>query len=183
MSYIFLDRDGVINYDSDEYIKSAEEWHAIPGSLEAIASLNRAGYKVLVVSNQSGLARGLFDLDALNQMHKKFIHELAAVGGYVEEIIFCPHLPSDDCECRKPKPGMFYQLQKKYHMDFTKTYFVGDTMADVQVAKIIGCYPLLVLTGKGKKTLDAHPEYVKKIPCFLNLSQAAKFVLENPFYA
>lgn len=176
MPFIILDRDGVINCDSDEYIKSADEWVPIPGSLEAIANLNRAGYQVLVVTNQSGIARGLFDLEALNGMHEKFISELTAVGGYVEEIFFCPHQPSDHCECRKPKPGLLHQIQKKYAVDFQQTFFIGDNISDMELAQAVGCNPILVLTGKGQRVLQSHPEWVSK-PHFVDLAEAVRFIL------
>jgi len=178
MSFIILDRDGVINQDSDDYIKSADEWIPIPGSLEAIATLNRAGYQVLIVTNQSGIARGLFDLETLNQMHEKFVNELAAVGGYVEEIFFCPHQPSDYCECRKPKPGMLHQIQKKYDIDLKKTFFIGDNLCDRQLAQAVGCQPILVLTGKGQRTLQNHPELAIDLH-FPDLSAAVTFILER----
>jgi len=183
MSYIIIDRDGVINDDSDDYIKSADEWHAIPGSLEAIADLNRAGFHVLVASNQSGISRGLFDLETLNQMHEKLFQELTSVGGYIDEIFFCPHQPADNCDCRKPKPGMFYQIQKKYNVDFKSTYFIGDAIADLQVAQAVGCRFLLVLTGKGQRTLEKFPEQTSSIPCFANLAEASRFVLREKEYA
>src|SRR5262245_44208111 len=152
MPFIILDRDGVINYDSEEYIKSPEEWLPIPNSLEAIAQLNRFGFRVLIVTNQSGIARGYFDLQMLDLIHEKFIQELSSVGGYVEEIFFCPHRPEDVCDCRKPKPGLLYQIQNRYPIYFPQTYFIGDTFSDVQAAESVGSIPLLVLTGKGQQT-------------------------------
>jgi len=143
--FIILDRDGVINYDSDHYIKSPEEWHAIPGSLEAIADLNRAGYHVVVATNQSGIARGHYDLETLDRIHEKLMRELASVGGYIDEIFFCPHHPNDHCECRKPKLGLFLQIQKKYTVHFAETYFIGDSYTDMQVAEATGCKPILYL--------------------------------------
>src|SRR5579862_2669163 len=111
MPYIILDRDGVINYDSEAYIKSPEEWLPIPGSLEAIATLNRHGFRVLIATNQSGVSRGYYDLAMLDRIHEKLVAQLAAVGGCIEEIFFCPHHPDDHCVCRKPKPGMIYQIK------------------------------------------------------------------------
>ena len=119
MPFILLDRDGVINFDSHEYIKSPAEWRPIPGSLEAIAQLNRHGFRVLVVTNQSGVARGYFDLDILSQIHEKLVNELASVGGYVEEFFFCPHHPDEACDCRKPKPGMVTWICS------TRIFFIG----------------------------------------------------------
>jgi len=176
MSYIILDRDGVINFDSDQYIKSPEEWLPIPGSLEAIAALNRAGYRVLVATNQSGVARGLYDLDTLDQIHEKMMRELAAVGGYVEEIFFCPHHPDESCECRKPKPGMLYAIQAKYGISLPDTFYIGDSLADVGVAEATGCKLLLVLTGNGHVTLERNPA-LSVLPRFNNLAEAADYVL------
>jgi D-glycero-D-manno-heptose 1,7-bisphosphate phosphatase len=178
MKYIILDRDGVINHDSLEYIKSPEEWIAIPGSLEAIATLNRSGYHVFVATNQSGIARGYYDLDTLNQIHEKFTHELAAVGGYVDEIFFCPHHPDEKCFCRKPRPGMLHQIRDKYHLDLRHVYFIGDSATDVDVSLSTGCKPLLVLTGNGQKTLAKYAQS-HQIPAFKNLDDAVQFVITH----
>lgn len=176
MPFVILDRDGVINHDSAEYIKSPEEWIAIPKSLEAIAQLNRAGFRVLVVTNQSGIARGYYDIATLDRIHEKFIHELAAVGGYVDEIFYCPHHPDEKCQCRKPQPGLFHQIEEKYPIDLSQTFFIGDSWSDMHVAKTTGCLPLLVLTGNGKKTLADYPEY-RSIPHFSDLSEAISYIL------
>ncbi len=173
---IILDRDGVINYDSEYYIKSPDEWLPIPGSLAAIAQLNRAGYRVLIATNQSGVARGLYDLPMLSRIHEKLLNELASVGGHIEEIFFCPHHPDDNCDCRKPKLGMFKQIQAKYGADLSNTFFIGDTLTDIQVAQEVPCKPILVLTGKGQQTLSDHPELVS-IPHFLDLAEAVRYVL------
>lgn len=175
MPFVIIDRDGVINYDSDEYIKTPEEWQPIPGSLEAIALLNRCGFRVLVVTNQSGVGRGLYDLATLQRIHAKLHHALAAVGGHIEEILFCPHHPDENCLCRKPKPGLLYAIQEKYHIDFAKTFFIGDSIADIKVAREVGCNPILVLTGKGEKALADYPELLE-IPYFADLTQAAEYV-------
>lgn len=176
MTFIILDRDGVINYDSDEYIKSPDEWHAIPGSLDAIAQLNRSGFRVLVATNQSGVARGYYDLETLDDIHEKFIRELAAVGGHIDEIFFCPHHPDEKCICRKPKPGMLYQIEEKYPIDFASTYFIGDSFVDVQAAQTVGCRPLLVLSGKGQRSIEQYPELLT-IPNFQNLAEAVDYVI------
>lgn len=178
MSFIILDRDGVINYDSAEYIKSPEEWQAIPGSLEAIAQLNRHGFRVLVVTNQSGIGRGFYDIETLDNIHEKFLRELAAVGGYVDEIFFCPHHPNDGCTCRKPKPGLFYKLQEKYPVNFAETFFIGDSLGDVQVAKVVGCEPLFVLSGKGDEALSAYPEFASVLR-FPHLTSAVDYVISK----
>jgi D-glycero-D-manno-heptose 1,7-bisphosphate phosphatase len=178
MPFIILDRDGVINYESEEYIKSPEEWLPIPSSLDAIAQLNRFGFRVLIATNQSGIARGYLNLETLDLIHEKFMQELRAVGGYVDEIFFCPHHPEDHCACRKPKPGLFYQMQERYPVNFAQTFFIGDTMSDVEVAQCVGCMPLLVLTGKGQKNLENYPELLK-IPNFSDLARAVEYVLSR----
>jgi len=151
---IILDRDGVINMDSPNFIKSEEEWQPIPGSLEAIATLNKHGFTVFVTTNQSGIARGLLDLQTLNRIHQKMINALALVGGKIEGIYFCPHGPDDDCFCRKPLPGMFQQIAKDYNIDFNqqKVPAIGDSLRDLEAAVLAHCEPILVLTGNGKKT-------------------------------
>lgn len=176
MTYVILDRDGVINYDSDHYIKSPEEWIAIPGSLEAIAQLNRCGFRVIVATNQSGIARGYFNYETLNEIHNKFHSELAAVGGCIEEIFFCPHHPEEGCVCRKPKPGLLHQIKEKYAINLPDTFFIGDSFTDVQAAISAGCKPILVLTSKGIRSLETNPE-LKNIPHFDNLEQAANYVI------
>lgn len=176
MSFVILDRDGVINYDSDEYIKSPDEWHPIPGSLNAIAQLNRAGFKVLVATNQSGIARGYYDVPTLDRIHEKLMQELATVGGFIDEIFFCPHHPDDCCACRKPKPGLLYQIKTKYPVILQETFFIGDSLTDIKAAQIAGCLPLLVLTGKGQASLEKHPELLT-IPAFENLARAVDYVL------
>lgn len=178
MKIIILDRDGVINYDSDYYIKSPDEWHPIPGSLKAVADLNRAGYTIVIATNQSGVARGLYSVDTLNQIHDKLARELAVFGGSVQEVFFCPHHPDEKCDCRKPKRGLFTQIQEKYQLDLTKIYFVGDSATDMQVGLEVGCKPLLVLTGNGQKTLANHPEF-SDIPRFDDLAGAVAYILSQ----
>ena len=152
---VILDRDGVINVDSDAFIKSPDEWVAIPGSLEAIARLNQAGYRVAIASNQSGIGRGLFDMAALNAMHEKMNRAAAAVGGRIDAVFFCPHTQEDDCECRKPKPGMLQQIVERFEIDPEDTPVVGDSLRDLQAGAALGFATHLVLTGKGQKTLAA----------------------------
>jgi len=149
MKLVILDRDGTINEDSDEFVKSPEEWLPLPGALEAIARLNHAGWHVAVASNQSGLGRGLFDMDALNAMHTKMNKLLAAHGGRVDAIFFCPHAPDDQCSCRKPLPGLFEQIGERFGVDLKGVPAVGDTLRDIQAGHAVGCEPHLVLTGKG----------------------------------
>jgi D-glycero-D-manno-heptose 1,7-bisphosphate phosphatase len=149
---IILDRDGVINHDSPDFIKSPKEWLPIPGSLEAIARLNQAGYRVVVASNQSGIARELFDIVTLNAIHQK-MHALAQqVGASIDAIFFCPHAAADSCDCRKPKPGMFTEIGQRYKISLKGVPAVGDSLRDLQAGFISGCVPYLVLTGKGEKT-------------------------------
>jgi len=153
--WLILDRDGVINYDSDNFIKSEDEWRPLPGSLQAIADLNRAGYRIVVISNQSGLSRGLFDQNTLTAMHQKFTQLLAKLGGQIEHIYFCPHGPDDNCECRKPLPGLFTQFARDYAVDLNSVAAIGDSLRDLQAAHAAGAEPILVQTGKGERSLAA----------------------------
>ncbi|PKO51310.1 MAG: D-glycero-beta-D-manno-heptose-1,7-bisphosphate 7-phosphatase [Betaproteobacteria bacterium HGW-Betaproteobacteria-21] len=152
MKLIILDRDGVINFDSEQFIKSPDEWKAIPGSLEAIARLNQWGWRVVVASNQSGIGRGLFGMDTLNAINDKMVKGLSQVGGRLDAIFFCPHSADSTCNCRKPKPGMFVQIGERFNVDLTGTPVVGDSLRDLQAGVAVGCKPYLVLTGKGTKT-------------------------------
>lgn len=151
---VILDRDGVINLDSDYFVKSPEEWIPIPGSLEAIAELNHAGYRVVVASNQSGIGRGLFEMSALNAMHQKMHKALMALGGRVDAIFFCPHTAAEACDCRKPKAGMLHQIAERFDVDLRGVPIVGDSLRDLQAGIEVGCAPHLVKTGKGLRTLD-----------------------------
>ena len=154
MKLIVLDRDGVINLDSDDYIKSVDEWQPIPGSIEAIARLSLNDYRVVVATNQSGIARGYFDLDTLNEMHAK-LHQLVSVaGGCIDAIFFCPHGPDDGCDCRKPKPGMLLDISERLRTDLEGVPVVGDSLRDLQAAEAVKARPVLVRTGKGERTLD-----------------------------
>ena len=148
---IILDRDGVINEDSPDFVKSPEEWHAIPGSLEAIALLNKANILVAIASNQSGLARGLFSEITLDAIHRKMAHALMTHHGYIDRIFYCPHGPNDDCDCRKPKPGLLLQAMHYFHVTPEETCFVGDSQRDIDAAIAAHCQPILVRTGNGKK--------------------------------
>lgn len=149
MKLVILDRDGTINADSDDFVKTADEWVPLPGSLEAIARLNHAGWHVVVVSNQSGLGRGLFDVASLNAMHSKMHKLLAAHGGRIDAVFYCPHSPDEACTCRKPLPGLFEQVGERYGIDLKGVPCVGDSLRDVQAGAVVGCEPHLVLTGKG----------------------------------
>lgn len=152
MKLVILDRDGVINEDSDEFIKSPEEWQPLPGSLEAITRLTQAKYRIVVASNQSGLARGLLNIDTLNQIHEKMHRSLAELGGYIDVVFFCPHSPKAACTCRKPKPGLFLDIANRLGIHLTGVPAVGDSLRDLQAATTAGASPVLVRTGKGKKT-------------------------------
>ncbi len=152
---VILDRDGVINVDSALFIKSPDEWVAIEGSLEAIALLNQAGYRVVVASNQSGIGRGLFDMAALNAMHHKMHTALAAVGGRIDAVFFCPHTAQDQCDCRKPRAGMLKMIAERFDIDRAQTPVVGDALRDLQAGAAEGFPVHLVLTGKGRETLSA----------------------------
>ncbi len=176
---ILLDRDGVINHNTDDYIKSPDEWCPIPGSLDAIADLNRAGFRVIVVSNQSGIARGFYTLSTLSDIHEKFIRLLAEVGGHIDDILFCPHHPSENCACRKPKLGLFRRIQEKYHDTLENTFFIGDSLSDMQAALALPCKPLLALTGNGEKTLRKNADLLKDVPCKKNLLEAVQYVLQH----
>jgi D-glycero-D-manno-heptose 1,7-bisphosphate phosphatase len=150
----------VINIDSDQYVKSADEWIPLPGSLEAIAELNQAGYQVTVATNQSGLARGLFTINDLHAMHQKMMDLLAPLGGRVDSIFFCPHVDADQCGCRKPLPGLMRDIASRYRkadsvMPLTGVPIVGDSLRDLEAATVLGASPHLVRTGKGQKTVDA----------------------------
>ncbi|MFQ1063793.1 D-glycero-beta-D-manno-heptose 1,7-bisphosphate 7-phosphatase [Bordetella trematum] len=152
MKLIILDRDGVINRDSDAFVKSPEEWVALPGSLEAIARLSQSGWTVAIATNQSGLARGLFDMNTLNAIHAKLHREVAALGGDVDAIFLCPHGPDDGCVCRKPLPGMMHDIARRYDISLAGVPAVGDSLRDLQASAQAGCTPWLVLTGNGEKT-------------------------------
>lgn len=156
--WVILDRDGVINADSVDYIKSLEEWHPIPGSLEAIAQLIQAGHSVLIATNQSGLARGLFDASALNAIHDRLRAELQALGAKLGGIYVCPHHPDAGCACRKPKPGLLQEMERDFSIDWGKAILVGDSWRDMEAARAMGCAVILVKTGNGEKTLREHPE-------------------------
>ena len=152
MKLVILDRDGVINHDSASYIKSPDEWKPIAGRLEAIALLNQAGYRVLVATNQSGVGRGLFDMATLNAIHDKMHRALGLVGGHVDGIFYCPHANDAGCTCRKPRPGLLDEISKRFGVSLEGVPFIGDSLRDLQAGAAVGAQPVLVLTGKGKKT-------------------------------
>ncbi len=155
MKLVVLDRDGTINHDSDQYIKSPAEWKPIKGSLEAIARLTQSGHRVVVATNQSGIARGLFDMTTLNAIHDAMQRAVQRAGGRIDAIFFCPLAIDADCECRKPKPGMLLEIGRRLNADLEGVPVVGDALRDLQAAQAVRARPVLVLTGKGKKTRSA----------------------------
>lgn len=169
MRLIILDRDGVINEDSDDYIKSPDEWIPIPGSLEAVARLNRADYRVVVATNQSGIARGYFDLDTLSQIHEKMYRMLASHGGRIDAVFFCPHSPEDACACRKPQPGLLEDIAGRLRMPLESVPAVGDSLRDIEAARAVGAKPILLRSGKGERTL-AQGEGLDNVPVYDNLA-------------
>ncbi len=179
MRLIILDRDGVINHDSDDYIKSVDEFIPIDGSLEAIAKLNHAGYSVMVATNQSGIARGMFNIETLNAMHNKLRTELNAYGGCIDGIFFCPHGPEDHCQCRKPLPGLFHEIAKRVGRTLADVPAIGDSYRDIQAAQAVGATPVLLKTGKGARTLASKAEALQGIPVFNDLSEFVDVFLQG----
>ena len=172
--YVLLDRDGVINHDSDAFIKSPDEWLPIEGSLEAIALLNASGYQVIVVTNQSGIARGLFDEAMLEKIHAKMRRLVSEKGGHIAAIYYCPHGADSACDCRKPRVGLLKAFAADFNADLTTITVIGDSLRDLQAADAAGAKPILVKTGKGQKTLMNNPQL--NIPVFENLYDAAKHI-------
>lgn len=158
MKLIILDRDGVINHDSDQFIKSPDEWQPIDGSLDAIAFLTQAGYTIAVATNQSGIARGYFNVQTLNEMHAKMHKLVRQAGGEISGVWFCPHTADSNCDCRKPKPGMILDILDRFQAQASETYLVGDSLRDLQAIASAGGKPILVRTGKGMKTLAKDSE-------------------------
>ena len=177
MPTIILDRDGVINHDSDEYIKSPAEWRAIQGSLEAIKRLNNAGYDVCIATNQSGLCRNLFTVDTLAEIHQKFIRSLETLGGHIHMIAYCPHLPADQCHCRKPNTGLLRAINNEFHLDADTTWMVGDTAKDVECADRMGIRAALVKTGKGQDELRKGVISRETTPIFENLNDFVDWLM------
>jgi D-glycero-D-manno-heptose 1,7-bisphosphate phosphatase len=162
VNLIILDRDGTINEDRDDYVRSPEEWAPLPGALEAIARLNHAGWHTVLATNQSGLGRGLFDMAALNAMHMKMQTMLAKVGGRIDAVFFCPHTPDENCACRKPLPGLMEQIGQRYGVDLRTVPLVGDSLRDLQAGAAVGCKTHMVRTGKGAKLDEA--EILRQVP-------------------
>jgi D-glycero-D-manno-heptose 1,7-bisphosphate phosphatase len=176
---VILDRDGVINFDSDQYIKSPSEWRPIPGSIEAIARLNQNGYRIAVATNQAGIGRGLFDMATLNAMNDKMMELVFRQGGRIDALFFCPHTAVEDCNCRKPKTGMLEEIAARFHTDLKGVPSVGDSLKDLQAAERVGAQPILVLTGKGERTRE-EGGMPKKTLIFENLAEAARHLVSHP---
>jgi len=177
MKLIILDRDGVINQDSDDFIKSPDEFIPLPGSLEAISKLHKAGYTIAVATNQSGIARGYYSLDTLQKMHDKLANLLAKLGGKVDYIAYCPHGPDDNCDCRKPKPGMYHNIANHFDTGLENVPVVGDSLRDLQAAHAVHAKPYLVRTGKGERTI-ANGEGIEGVPVFDDLAAVVEQLLK-----
>ena len=169
---VILDRDGVINRDSAEFVKDVDEFEPLPGSIEAIAALGRAGYTVAMASNQSGLARGLFDRRALRAMHRKMRRLVGAAGGRIDRIVICPHGPDDGCRCRKPAPGLLLRLARHYRTSLRGVPVIGDSLRDLESAQAAGARPVLVRTGNGRSTERKLPARLRDVPVYDDLAAA-----------
>ena len=178
MKLVILDRDGVINYDSEHFIKSPAEWKPLPGSLEAIAKLTQAGYRVVVATNQSGIGRGLFDMDTLNAMHNKMHRAVQTLGGRIDAVFYCPHSADSNCECRKPRPGMLQRIGGCFNTDLAGVPAVGDSLRDLVAAAAVGAEPMLVLTGKGERT-HASETLPEGTLVFADLAAAVEHILKS----
>ncbi|HET7548642.1 MAG TPA: D-glycero-beta-D-manno-heptose 1,7-bisphosphate 7-phosphatase [Usitatibacter sp.] len=176
MKLAILDRDGVINFDSDLYIKSPAEWRPIPGAIEAIARLNQGGYRVAVATNQSGIGRGLFDMGTLNAINDKMMEMVFRHGGRIDALFFCPHTPDDDCGCRKPRTGMLEEIAARFHIDLKGVPCVGDSLKDLQAADAVGAQPILVLTGKGRAAREAGG-LPRRTQVFDDLAEASRHIV------
>ncbi len=177
MRLIILDRDGVINEDSDNYVKSVDEWQPIPGSIDAIARLSRNDYRVVVATNQSGIARGYYDVETLMAMHDKMHHLVNEAGGVIEAVFFCPHGPDDNCDCRKPKPGMYVDAGERLRTDLKDVPVIGDSLRDLEAAEAVGARPILVRTGKGMRTLEKLGDAARNMEVFDDLAAAVDALL------
>jgi D-glycero-D-manno-heptose 1,7-bisphosphate phosphatase len=175
MKLVILDRDGVINYDSAEFIKKPQEWKPIPGSLEAIAHLNQAGYRVVVATNQSGVGRGLLDMATLSAIHDKMHKALAHLGGRIDAVFYCPHAQDANCSCRKPKPGLLEDIARRFNVDLAGVPSIGDSLRDLQATVKVGALPILVLTGKGRQTAGME-ELPANTRIYADLSEAVKSI-------
>lgn len=176
MKLLVLDRDGVINEDSHGYIKSPEEWHPVPGSADAISELSRAGWTIVVASNQSAVGRGMIDVSMLNRINAKMHRVIAAAGGRIDAVFFCPHVSEDNCDCRKPKPGMLQDIARRYRLTGMQLIMVGDSRRDLEAVAAVDGLPILVRTGNGRKTEEAG-DLPGNTLIFDNLAAVAAFLL------
>jgi D-glycero-D-manno-heptose 1,7-bisphosphate phosphatase len=174
---IILDRDGVINYESIHSIRSPQQWVPIPGSLEAIARLYRAGYTIAVITNQSGIARGLLSQDTLDLIHQKMQRELKILDAYIDIILYCPHTPDQLCQCRKPRVDLYQTLAKHHRINLHNVPAIGDSLRDIQAAHTMGCRPHLVLTGHGRQTLREYPVLANQVLCHADLAACVDYLL------
>ncbi|MEX0619652.1 MAG: D-glycero-beta-D-manno-heptose 1,7-bisphosphate 7-phosphatase [Pseudohongiellaceae bacterium] len=178
--FVILDRDGVINHDSVDYIKTAEEWIPVDGSLQAIAELSGADFTVVVATNQSGIGRGLLDEQDLVRIHQKMLSLVQEHGGFIKRIFHCPHLPGDGCECRKPRVGLLKQIEAEFGCHVRNAPLVGDSLKDMQAAKAMGCLPILVRTGKGNDTLrESSSTDMQGVTVVNTLAEAAAMIIER----
>jgi D-glycero-D-manno-heptose 1,7-bisphosphate phosphatase len=178
MKLAILDRDGVINFDSDHYIKSPAEWRPIPGSIEAIARLHQNGYRVAVATNQSGIGRGLFDMATFNAINDKMMEMVFRQGGRIDALFFCPHTAVEQCSCRKPRTGMYEEIGARFHAELKGVPCVGDSLKDMQAADAVGAQAILVLTGKGRKTQE-EGGLPKKTLVFEDLAEASRHIIAH----
>ena len=176
MKLVILDRDGVINFDSDQYIKSPAEWRPIPGSIEAIARLHQGGWRIAVATNQSGIGRGLFDMATLNAINDKMMEMVFRQGGRIDALFFCPHTAAEACGCRKPRTGMLEEIGARFHTELKGVPLVGDSLKDLQSADAVGAQPLLVLTGKGPRT-QADGGLPRRTLVFNDLADAVRHLI------
>ena len=178
MKLVILDRDGVINADREKGVRSPDQWEPIPGSLEAIALLNQAGYQIAVATNQSGIARGVLELETLFAIHRRMHECTVQAGGYIDTIAFCPHSDANECDCRKPMPGMLYKISERLGVELPTVYVVGDSLRDLQAAMAAGAKPILVKTGNGEKTLESN-KGLDHIPAYDNLAAFVDSLLDE----
>lgn len=175
---VILDRDGVINYDSDEYVKTVDEWIPLPNSMKALGKLKKAGYRIAVATNQSGIARGFFSIETLDAMHKKMSDLAAEEGASFDHIAYCPHGSDDNCDCRKPLPGLITQIEGALNISTEECYMVGDSLRDLQAGQAKGMKAALVLTGKGQRTLDKG-KGLKDVPVFNDLNAFVDALIQS----
>ena len=176
---VILDRDGVINHDSDEFVKTPAEWLPIDGSINAIARLSQAGFTVAVATNQSGVGRKIFDESALDAMHDKLRSLVRDAGGEVDRIAYCPHHPDDGCDCRKPAPGLLQELSQQYGVPLDGVPFIGDSERDLEAARAVNGRPILVLTGDGEQTAAELKKRGDSVETFADLDAAAAALISE----